>query len=216
MATTARCDPTTPRLANNAISMAVTAVAPQVTRRHMPCMVRGIVTAGFLMSSCVSRTSSVIPPLRPAVRRISAKNLADSDCSDSRRGGVPSGIGRGCARGFRSCLGSDKTTPAEMAMEARTPVRTCLAIVLAAGEGTRMRSGRPKVLHAIAGRSLLAHVLTAVAGADTSSLAIVVGPGQDAVTAEAKRVLLGVSCFVQHERKGTAHAVLAAKSAIAQ
>jgi bifunctional UDP-N-acetylglucosamine pyrophosphorylase / glucosamine-1-phosphate N-acetyltransferase len=94
--------------------------------------------------------------------------------------------------------------------------RSCLAIVLAAGEGTRMRSGRPKVLHTIARQSLLAHVLTAVAGADTSALAVVVGPGQDAVTAEAKRVLPGVSCFVQHERKGTAHAVLAAKSAIAQ
>jgi bifunctional UDP-N-acetylglucosamine pyrophosphorylase/glucosamine-1-phosphate N-acetyltransferase len=40
--------------------------------------------------------------------------------------------------------------------------RTCLAIVLAAGEGTRMRSARPKVLHRIAGRSLLAHVLDAV------------------------------------------------------
>ena len=37
--------------------------------------------------------------------------------------------------------------------------RTCLAIVLAAGEGTRMRSARPKVLHAVAGQSLLAHVL---------------------------------------------------------
>jgi bifunctional UDP-N-acetylglucosamine pyrophosphorylase / glucosamine-1-phosphate N-acetyltransferase len=46
--------------------------------------------------------------------------------------------------------------------------RSCLAIVLAAGEGTRMRSARPKVLHAVAGRSLLAHVLTAVARADTS------------------------------------------------
>ena len=41
-------------------------------------------------------------------------------------------------------------------------VRTCLAIVLAAGEGTRMRSSRPKVLHEVAGRSLLAHVLTRV------------------------------------------------------
>ena len=40
--------------------------------------------------------------------------------------------------------------------------RTCLAIVLAAGEGTRMRSSRPKVLHPIAGRSLLAHVLARV------------------------------------------------------
>ena len=92
--------------------------------------------------------------------------------------------------------------------------RSCLAIVLAAGEGTRMRSARPKVLHAIAGRSLLAHVLTAVAGGGYISVAIVVGPGQDAVAAEARRILPGVSCFVQHERKGTAHAVLAAKSAI--
>ena len=43
--------------------------------------------------------------------------------------------------------------------------RNCLAIVLAAGEGTRMRSARPKVLHAVAGRSLLAHVLCAVSEA---------------------------------------------------
>jgi bifunctional UDP-N-acetylglucosamine pyrophosphorylase/glucosamine-1-phosphate N-acetyltransferase len=92
--------------------------------------------------------------------------------------------------------------------------RSCLAIVLAAGEGTRMRSARPKVLHTVTGRSLLAHVLTAVASANTSSVAVVVGPGQDAVAAEARRVLPGVFCFVQHERKGTAHAVLAAKSAI--
>ncbi len=94
--------------------------------------------------------------------------------------------------------------------------RSCLAIVLAAGEGTRMRSARPKVLHTVAGRSLLAHVLTAVARAKTSSVAVVVGPEQDAVAAEAERVLPGVSSFVQHERKGTAHAVLAAKPAIAQ
>ena len=94
--------------------------------------------------------------------------------------------------------------------------RSCLAIVLAAGEGTRMRSTRPKVLHTVAGRSLLAHVLASVAGADTSSVAIVIGPGQDGVAAEAKRVLPSASCFVQHERKGTAHAVLAAKSAIEQ
>jgi bifunctional UDP-N-acetylglucosamine pyrophosphorylase/glucosamine-1-phosphate N-acetyltransferase len=94
--------------------------------------------------------------------------------------------------------------------------RSCLAIVLAAGEGTRMRSTRPKVLHTVAGRSLLAHVLASIAGADTSSVAIVIGPGQDGVAAEAKRVLPSASCFVQHERKGTAHAVLAAKSAIEQ
>ena len=92
--------------------------------------------------------------------------------------------------------------------------RTCLAIVLAAGEGTRMRSARPKVLHAVAGQSLLGHVLTAIAAFGASSTAIVVGPGQDAVAAEAERVLPGSACFVQRQPRGTAHAVLAAKSAI--
>ena len=43
--------------------------------------------------------------------------------------------------------------------------RSCLAIVLAAGEGTRMRSSKAKVLHEVAGRSLLAHVLAAIAEA---------------------------------------------------
>src|SRR5580698_7460453 len=94
--------------------------------------------------------------------------------------------------------------------------RTCLAIVLAAGEGTRMRSARPKVLHHVAGQSLLAHVLTAVGAAGTTATAVVVGPGQDEVAAEAKRVLPGAATFVQRERRGTAHAVLAAKTAIAK
>ena len=93
-------------------------------------------------------------------------------------------------------------------------VRSCLAIVLAAGEGTRMRSALPKVLHAIAGRSLLAHVLRAVAGTKATAVAVVVGPNQDAVAAEAERVLPGAQCFVQHERRGTAHAVLAARAAL--
>jgi len=92
--------------------------------------------------------------------------------------------------------------------------RTCLAIVLAAGEGTRMRSALPKVLHAIAGRSLLAHVLAAIAEARVTATAVVVGPGQEAVQAEARRVLPDAECFVQQERRGTAHAVLAAKAAI--
>jgi bifunctional UDP-N-acetylglucosamine pyrophosphorylase/glucosamine-1-phosphate N-acetyltransferase len=94
--------------------------------------------------------------------------------------------------------------------------RTCLAIVLAAGEGTRMRSARPKVLHAVAGQSLLAHVLTAVGAAGTTATSVVVGPGQDEVATEAKRVLPGATTFVQRERRGTAHAVLAAKAAIAK
>ncbi len=92
--------------------------------------------------------------------------------------------------------------------------RTCLAIVLAAGEGTRMRSTVPKVLHKVAGRSLLAHVLGAVADAKVTATAVVVGPGQEAVAAEAERITPGVKSFVQRERRGTADAVLAAKAAI--
>jgi bifunctional UDP-N-acetylglucosamine pyrophosphorylase / glucosamine-1-phosphate N-acetyltransferase len=92
--------------------------------------------------------------------------------------------------------------------------RTCLAIVLAAGEGTRMRSARPKVLHPLAGRSLLAHVLGTVAQSGVTATAVVIGPGEEAVAAEVKRVCPDAECFVQHERCGTAHAVLAARAAI--
>src|SRR5205809_3519316 len=92
--------------------------------------------------------------------------------------------------------------------------RSCLAIVLAAGEGTRMRSRRPKVLHEIAGRSLLAHVLDAVREAGGTATAVVVGPDSDAVAAEARRVVAGADTFVQTQRRGTAHAVLAARPAI--
>ena len=64
-----------------------------------------------------------------------------------------------------------------------TAERTCLAIVLAAGEGTRMHSSRPKVLHTIAGQSLLAHTLAAVREAGGTSTAVVVGPAADGVIA---------------------------------
>jgi bifunctional UDP-N-acetylglucosamine pyrophosphorylase / glucosamine-1-phosphate N-acetyltransferase len=93
---------------------------------------------------------------------------------------------------------------------------SCLAIVLAAGEGTRMRSTRPKVLHTVAGQSMLAHVLAAVGKAGTTATAVVIGPGQDDVAADVKRVLPGAEIFTQHERRGTAHAAIAAKAAIAR
>jgi bifunctional UDP-N-acetylglucosamine pyrophosphorylase/glucosamine-1-phosphate N-acetyltransferase len=79
-----------------------------------------------------------------------------------------------------------------------------------------MRSARPKVLHAIAGRSLLAHVLDAVSQAGGTMTAVVVGLGADAVAAEAKRILPNAEIFVQAERRGTAHAVLATKTALAR
>jgi bifunctional UDP-N-acetylglucosamine pyrophosphorylase/glucosamine-1-phosphate N-acetyltransferase len=96
------------------------------------------------------------------------------------------------------------------------PERTCLAIVLAAGEGTRMRSQRPKVLHEVAGRSLLDHVLDTIRRAGGTSVAVVIGPDADAVGTAAKRAFPGADVFVQSRRLGTAHAMLAAKAAIAR
>ncbi len=93
-----------------------------------------------------------------------------------------------------------------------TRCRTVLAIVLAAGEGTRMRSGLPKVLHPVAGKPLLSHVLAAIP--KRSALAVVIGPDHDAVAEEAKRVRPDALTFIQRERLGTAHAVLAAREAI--
>ncbi|MFC7053619.1 bifunctional UDP-N-acetylglucosamine diphosphorylase/glucosamine-1-phosphate N-acetyltransferase GlmU [Hansschlegelia quercus] len=92
--------------------------------------------------------------------------------------------------------------------------RSCLTIVLAAGEGTRMRSTTPKVLHKAAGRSMLAHVLAAAREAGGDAISVVVGPGREDVAAEAERVVPGAQVFVQAERRGTAHAVLAAAEAI--
>jgi bifunctional UDP-N-acetylglucosamine pyrophosphorylase/glucosamine-1-phosphate N-acetyltransferase len=93
--------------------------------------------------------------------------------------------------------------------------RTSLTIVLAAGEGTRMRSSMPKVLHPVAGQSLLAHVLSAAPAGAGTSLAVVIGPDHQAVGEEARRYRPDVETFVQRDRKGTAHAVLAAREAIA-
>jgi bifunctional UDP-N-acetylglucosamine pyrophosphorylase/glucosamine-1-phosphate N-acetyltransferase len=94
--------------------------------------------------------------------------------------------------------------------------RTSLTVVLAAGEGTRMRSSLPKVLHPVAGQPLLAHVLEAAPQGAGTSLAVVVGPDHEAVAAEARRLRPDAASFVQRERLGTAHAVLAAREAIAR
>src|SRR3954451_23945185 len=92
--------------------------------------------------------------------------------------------------------------------------RSSLTIVLAAGEGTRMLSSIPKVLHRVAGQSLLAHVLGASPNGAGAAVAVVVGPGQEAVEPETKRLRPEAASSVQRERLGTAHAVLAAREAI--
>jgi bifunctional UDP-N-acetylglucosamine pyrophosphorylase/glucosamine-1-phosphate N-acetyltransferase len=93
--------------------------------------------------------------------------------------------------------------------------RSCLAILLAAGEGTRMKSARPKVLHEVAGRSLLAHALAAVAQAGATSVVVVIGPDRADVAAEVAAILPSAGIAIQVERRGTAHAVLAAREALA-
>ena len=93
-------------------------------------------------------------------------------------------------------------------------VRPLLIIILAAGKGTRMKSARPKVLHKIAGRSMLAHVLDLAQSSAATSIAVVVGPQMEAVATEAKRLAPSAQIFVQHDQRGTADAVLAAREAI--
>ena len=66
--------------------------------------------------------------------------------------------------------------------------RSSLTVVLAAGEGTRMRSSLPKVLHPIAGQSLLAHVLDAAPHGTGAALAVVIGPDHKAVADEVARI----------------------------
>jgi bifunctional UDP-N-acetylglucosamine pyrophosphorylase/glucosamine-1-phosphate N-acetyltransferase len=93
--------------------------------------------------------------------------------------------------------------------------RTCLMIILAAGDGTRMKSTRSKVLHEVAGRSMLGHVIAATTAAGANRLAVVVGKGAEEVERLALKMAPEATIHIQAERKGTAHAALAARDAIA-
>ncbi|HSI16914.1 MAG TPA: bifunctional UDP-N-acetylglucosamine diphosphorylase/glucosamine-1-phosphate N-acetyltransferase GlmU [Sphingomonas sp.] len=93
-------------------------------------------------------------------------------------------------------------------------MRSLLVLVLAAGEGTRMASSLPKVLHKVAGRSMVGHVVATAQGAGASAVAVVVGPGREDVAKEVKNLAPEAEIFVQDERRGTAHAVLAARAAL--
>jgi bifunctional UDP-N-acetylglucosamine pyrophosphorylase / glucosamine-1-phosphate N-acetyltransferase len=89
-----------------------------------------------------------------------------------------------------------------------------LTIILAAGEGTRMRSAQPKVLHEIAGLSMLGHVLSAAEKSASGDLALIVGNQAEEVVRVAKAHAPQIGIYVQQERLGTAHAVLAAREAL--
>jgi bifunctional UDP-N-acetylglucosamine pyrophosphorylase/glucosamine-1-phosphate N-acetyltransferase len=79
------------------------------------------------------------------------------------------------------------------------------AVILAAGQGTRMKSSLPKTLHRLAGRSMLRHLLSSCE-AVFDRIVVVLGPGMDAVRKDAEPH----TCVVQRERLGTAHAAIQA------
>lgn len=85
--------------------------------------------------------------------------------------------------------------------------RPAAVVVLAAGEGTRMRSRTPKVLHEIGGRSLVAHAVAAAAGLQPAHLVVVVGNGRDRVAAHLGELAPDALVAVQDEQRGTGHAV---------
>lgn len=92
-------------------------------------------------------------------------------------------------------------------------------IVLAAGEGTRMRSATPKVLHPLAGRPLVEHAVRAAAGTGPDDLVVVIGHGRDAVGEHLAQVAddLGrkVHTVIQDRQLGTGHAVACGMTALA-
>jgi bifunctional UDP-N-acetylglucosamine pyrophosphorylase/glucosamine-1-phosphate N-acetyltransferase len=92
--------------------------------------------------------------------------------------------------------------------------RPAAVIVLAAGEGTRMKSRKtPKVLHELCGRSMVGHVLAAAREVEPARLVVVVGHGRDKVVEHLSRVEPGALPVTQAEQNGTGHAVRVALEA---
>ena len=88
-------------------------------------------------------------------------------------------------------------------------------VVLAAGEGTRMRSRTtPKVLHPLAGRTMLGHVLAATDGLRPERTVVVVGHARETVTGHLADIAPGASAVVQEQQNGTGHAVRVALAAV--
>lgn len=85
--------------------------------------------------------------------------------------------------------------------------RPAAVVVLAAGEGTRMKSATPKVLHAICGRSLVGHVVAASRELDPEHLVVIVGHAREKVVAHLAETDPEVRTAVQYEQNGTGHAV---------
>lgn len=89
------------------------------------------------------------------------------------------------------------------------------AIILAAGQGTRMKSGLPKVLHPVGGRAMLDHAIDAAEGLGCERVIVVVGNHSPEVRAHVEKRLGAASIAVQDPPLGTGHAVLAARELMA-
>ncbi len=85
--------------------------------------------------------------------------------------------------------------------------RPVAVIILAAGEGTRMKSRTPKVLHTMCGRSMLGHVLATAGELSPRHLIVVAGHGREQVAAETVRCAPAAEVVVQDRQAGTGHAV---------
>ena len=88
------------------------------------------------------------------------------------------------------------------------------AIILAAGEGTRMKSSLPKVLHEVAGRTLVGHVLHAVQGLSPQQIRVVVGSGREKVEEHIAAISPKAVTVFQEKRGGTGHATQLALAGI--
>jgi bifunctional UDP-N-acetylglucosamine pyrophosphorylase/glucosamine-1-phosphate N-acetyltransferase len=91
-----------------------------------------------------------------------------------------------------------------------------LAVVLAAGEGTRMRSILPKVMHPVGGRPMLDAVIDGARAGGADEIAVVIGAGADLVSRHLAQTAPDAAVFEQTTRLGTAHAVLAARAALSR
>lgn len=88
-------------------------------------------------------------------------------------------------------------------------------IVLAAGQGTRMNSDLPKMLHKVGGLPLFAHALSAAVALEAEKTILIVGHGAQAVSAAAREIDPDIEIVEQSEQRGTGHAVAQARSALA-
>ena len=88
-----------------------------------------------------------------------------------------------------------------------SPSRPAAVIILAAGEGTRMKSTVPKVLHPLCGRTMLGHAIAAARELAPQRLVVVAGHGRDEVAAHVAREAPDAEVVIQERQGGTGHAV---------